>query len=104
MDLSATSLYHLRADQLRVECTESGLISSGSVRLLLRRLREFLRNAEMGGDELRDQEQAGAPVNVGSLNVSMHNAPGENNSSGMSGGSYTPVLVELVKQIPPLLS
>ena len=103
MDLSATSLYHLRADQLRVECIERGLISSGSVRLLRRRLREFLSNAEMGG-ELHDQEQAAAPVDVGSLNVSMHNGPGENNSSGISGGGYTPVLNELVKQIPPSLS
>ena len=80
------------------------LISSESVRLLRRRLREFLRNAEMGGDELRDQEQAGAPVDMGGFDVSMHNGPAGNNSLTMGGGSYTPVLVELVKQIPPLLS
>jgi len=104
MDLSATSLYRLRADQLRIECTERGLISSGSVRLLRRRLREFLTNVQMGGDELQDQQQTGAPVEVGSLNVSTHNGPGDNNSSAMGQCSYTPVLVELVKHIPPLLS
>lgn len=104
MDLSATSLYLLRVDQLRIECVKRGLVSSGSVRLLRRRLREFLRNSEMGGDDVYEHEQAAAAVDAGSFNVSMHNGPAENNNSGTNGSNYSPVLMGLVKQIPPLLS
>ena len=104
MDLSATSLYLLRVDQLRIECVKRGLASSGSVRLLRGRLREYLRNLEMGGDEVYDHEQAAAAVDAGNFNVSMHNGPGENNNSGINGNNYSSVLMGLVKQIPPLLS
>jgi len=58
----------------------------------------------MGGDELQGEEHAGAPVDMGGLDVSMHNGPAGNNSLAMGEVSYTLVLVELVKQIPPLLS
>ena len=71
MALSATSLYYLRADQLRDECAVRGLISSGPVHLLRRRLREFLRSAEMGGVSLPGGEQISAPVDVMNLNSSV---------------------------------
>jgi hypothetical protein len=58
----------------------------------------------MGGAELLDQDQASAPVDGGSLNISPPNVLAENNSQGMGGSSNTPVLLELVKQVPPLLS
>ena len=103
MALSATSLYHLRVDQLSVECDERGLISTGSVQLLRRCLREILRSTEMGGDELRDQDQAGAPVDIGGLDVSMHNSPAGSSSQAMGGVNYTPGLVELVKQVSPVI-
>jgi len=38
---------------------------------LRRRLREFLRNSEMGGDDVYEHEQAAAAVDAGSFNVSM---------------------------------
>ena len=50
----------------------------------------------MGGDELRHQDQAGAPVDIGALDVSTPNSPAGNNSLAMGGGNYTPVSVELV--------
>jgi hypothetical protein len=107
MDLSATSLYHLRADQLRKECTERGLIASGSVQLLRHRLREFLDKIEMGGPELVNQEQASAPVDSGGLNTTLPNVFVEDNSNdnqAVMGRNNTPVLLELIKQVPPLLS
>jgi hypothetical protein len=58
----------------------------------------------MGGAELLDQDQANAPVDRGSLNISPPSVLAENNSQFMGGRSNTPVLLELVKQVPPLLT
>jgi hypothetical protein len=75
------------------------------VQLLRQRLREFLGKTEIGGTELLNQEQASAPVDSGGLNTPPPNVVVENNNNqAIVGRNNTPVLLELVKQVPPLLS
>jgi len=47
MALSASGLYRLSAEQLRIECSERGLSSSGSVRVLRAWLANHLKADEM---------------------------------------------------------
>ena len=91
-------------DQLRAECAQRGLSCGGSVQLLSRRLTDFIRKVEMGGDELQDQDLSDAPVDADGLNFFVPNGSAGRNSLGMAMGNYSPMLFELVKQVPPLLS
>ena len=95
MTLSATSLYCLSAEQLRLECSARGLSASGPVRELRRHLTEYIRNAAMGGADVGSQDQASAPVEE----LNSHN-------SGRCEGKIdqTPVLLGLLKQVSPLSS
>jgi hypothetical protein len=51
MALSASGLYRLSAEQLRAECSERGLNSSGPVRLLRSRLADYLKADQMDREE-----------------------------------------------------
>ena len=62
MALSATSLYYLSAEQLRLECSARGLSASEPVRELRRHFTEYIRNATMGGVDAAPQDHASAPV------------------------------------------
>jgi hypothetical protein len=57
-------LYRLSAEQLRVECSEPGLNCSGPVRVLRRRLAEYLRSGPMDhmGENL--DTQASVPAGI----------------------------------------
>jgi hypothetical protein len=59
----------------------------------------------MGGTELMNQEQASAPVDSGGSNsISPNVFIEKDNNQAVIGGNGTSVLLELVKQIPPLSS
>jgi len=97
MALSASGLYRLSAEQLRVECSERGLSSSGPVRVLRARLANYLKADQM--DRKEEQQDAQASVAAAILN------PGsEEGSQGDSGFNRTQVLSDLLKQIKPLSS
>ena len=94
MALSATSLYYLSADQLRVECSARGLSASGPVRELRRHLTQYIKNRAMGGVDVTSQDQASAPVEE----LNRHNSVSNNIETKMD---QTPVFLEMLKHVPP---
>ena len=67
MALSATTLYRLTVDQLRLEFSERGLSSGGPARELRRRLAYHLRNGPM--EDMKEQHSSQASVPAGMSNV-----------------------------------
>jgi len=97
MALSASGLYRLSAEQLRVECSERGLGSSGPVRVLRARLANYLKADQM--DRKEEQQDGQASVAAAILNPGSEECP-----QGDSGFNRTQVLSDLLKQIKPLSS
>jgi hypothetical protein len=101
MALSASDVYHSAGDKLRQVCLEQGLDSTGSVRSLQQRLVEHLRS---------DQSEATGRVDMAQASTMTDSEPevGVTVSGGGSHGSGvdspTPVLVELLRQVPSLSS
>jgi hypothetical protein len=60
MALSASEVYRLAVDKLRLECSERGVDSSGPVQSLRRRLDDYVKGGQM--DSVPDQEAAQASV------------------------------------------
>ena len=102
--LSATSVYYLDAEQLRFECSARGLSTGGDVRDLRRRLAEFIKSDVMDGVDTRRDEQASESGEV--VNTELPPASVAASGIGLSvdRSNHTSVLVDLLKQIPPLLS
>jgi len=96
MALSASGLYWLSAEQLRVECSERGLSSSGPVHVLQGRLADYLKADPMD----RKEEQQGTQASVAAAILN----PVSEGPHGDSGFSRTQVLSDLLKQIKPLSS
>jgi len=69
MALTASTLYQLSGDQLRVECEERGLSCSGPVQELRSRLAEFLRSSAM------DRHNTQASVPAGTVDTGMDPPP-----------------------------
>jgi hypothetical protein len=103
MALSASEVYHLTVDKLRLVCSERGLDSSGPV-LLLRRLADYVKSSQM--DSVPDQEAAQASVQTSVMNNVVESVPPTLGlgSHGSSEGCQTPVVMELLRQFSPLLS
>ena len=97
MALSATLLYYLSADQLRVECSARELSPSGPVRELRRRLTQYIKNGAMGGVDVASRDQASASVEE----LGRHNSVSNNIETKMD---QTPVFLEMLKHVPPLSS
>jgi len=97
MALSASGLYRLSAEQLRVECSERGLSSSGLVRELRSRLANSLKADQM--DRKEEQQDSQASVAAAMLNPGSDEGP-----QGDGGFNRTQVLGDLLKQIKPLTS
>ena len=97
MALSATSLYYLSADQLRVECSARELSASGPVRELRRHLTQYIKNRAMGGVDVASQDQASGPVEE----LDRHNSVSNNIETKMD---QTPVFLEMLKHVPHLSS
>jgi len=97
MALSASGLYRLSAEHLRVEFSERGLSSSGPVRVLRSRLANYLKADQM--DRKEEQQDTQASVAAAILNPGSEEGP-----QGDSGFNWTQVLSDLLKQIKPLSS
>ena len=97
MTLSASGLYRLSAEQLRVECSERGLSSSGLVREFRSRLSNSLKADQM--DRKEEQQESQASVAVAMLNPGSDEGP-----QGDGGFNRTRLLGDLLKQIKPLTS
>ena len=97
MALSASGLYRLSAEQLRVECSERGLSSSGLVRELRSRLANSLKADQMDRKEEQQDSQASAAA-------AMLSPGSDEGPQGDSGFNLTHVLSDLLKQIKPLTS
>lgn len=97
MALSASGLYRLSAEQLRVECSERGLSSSEPVRVLRSRLAEYLKADKMDRKEEQRETQASGAAAI--LDPGSEGAP-----QGDSGFNRTQVLNELLRQVQPLSS
>jgi len=95
--LSASGLYRLSAEQLRVECSERGLSSSGPVRVLRSRLTNSLKAEQM--DRKGEQQYTQASFAAAVLNPGSREGP-----QCDSGFSRTQVLSDLLKPIKPLSS
>ena len=97
-------LLRLSADQLRLECSVRGLSCCGPVRELRRRLAEFLRRSVMERFELQHDTQASVPAGVLNTGFDPPPPPHDEGTQCTCGISQTPVLVDLLKQVEPLLS
>ena len=51
--LSATSVYYLDVDQLRLQCATRNLSTDGGVRQLRQRLADFVKGNAMGGVDMQ---------------------------------------------------
>jgi hypothetical protein len=104
MALSASEVYHLTVDELRLACSERGLETSGPVLSLHRRLAEHVKSTKI--DLASDQETHQASGQTNSMGNVIEPVPPTHdlNSHGSSEGCQTPVVVELLRQISPLLS
>ena len=106
MAVSVAGVYRLAVEELRVQCVERGLDSTGPVKVLRRRLVDHIRSSLMDGVEQQQQPvvQVSVPTHL-ELNgaedlppIFMSNFPGN------SGDSTMQVLIELLRQISPLMS
>jgi len=64
MDLSASEVYYLAADELRQQCVDRGLSYSGSVRTLRQRLVRHIKSDSMQVSCKEDAEQASASADL----------------------------------------
>ena len=95
MALSVTAVYRLTVEQLRLECTERGLCSGGTVRDLRSRLADHLRSGQM--EDTKEQDPVQASVSAGMLGDDHTVAPPpEDSFQSVGGDSQTRVLVDLL--------
>ena len=104
MALRASEIYKLTAEELRDLCSEEGLDSAGPVRLLRQRLVDHLTTSMMGSKQDTETEQASVRTDL-SLDATHGGAQNPTNGSHVGGGDNTvPVVVELLRKVPPLSS
>ena len=103
MALSATRVYQLSGDQLRLECAERGLQLGGTVRELRCRLVDYLRCSQMEDDKEHSPVQASDSAGtLEGANTAVPPAAGPLQSG--NGENQARVLVDLLRQIKPLES
>jgi len=101
MALSASDVYHLTGDELRQVCLEQGLDSAGPVRSLRQRLVDYVRSGQLDESVYGKMAQAGTMTDS---EVKVGTPESNGCSHASSGDSPVPVLVELLRQVPPLSS
>jgi hypothetical protein len=101
MAISASDVYHLTGDKLRQVCLEQGLDSTQSVRSLRQRFVEHLKSDRLEATGRVDTAQA-STMTASESEVGVTVSGGASHGSGVD--SPTPVLVELLRQIPSLSS
>jgi hypothetical protein len=104
MDLSVSDVYHLTVDKLKLVCLARGLDSSGPVRILRQTLSKHVRDSKMQASGDEGSVQVGSPSESGDEAGAADPPQRGDVLRGGSGGSQVVVLVELLRQIPPLKS
>jgi hypothetical protein len=96
MALSASEVYHLTVDKLRLACSERGLETSRPVLRLCRRLAEHVKSAQM---DLDPDQETQASVQNNNMDNELEYVPLTLglNSHGSSEACQTPVVVELLR-------
>ena len=104
MALSGSDIYRLNAEQLRKCCVERYLCADGPVRVLRRRLADYVRVNMTDQQRLPGASQASVPNDL----VPDHfvTTPPISNEVSQGGGvgSQFAVLLDLLRQVKPLLS
>jgi hypothetical protein len=104
MDVSASDVYRLTADELRQVCFNRGLDCSGPVRELGQRLSEQIKSTKMQTPPDEDLNQMSVTTDVGDRAGTPVPQPGGDALPGGSGGGPVTILVELLRQLSPLRS
>jgi len=106
MAVSVAGVYRLAVEELRVQCVERGLDSTGPVKVLRRRLVDHIRSSLMDGVQQQQQPvvQASVPTHLESNGAEGLSPIFMSSFPGNSGDSSMQVLIELLRQIPPLRS
>jgi hypothetical protein len=106
MALSASDVYHLTVDELRLACSERDLDASGPVLELRRRLADHVKSARMVRDPVLETQAKQASVQNSDIDNTMESVspPVGLDSHGSAEGCQTPVVVELLRQVSPLRS
>ena len=104
MAVSASGVYRLAVEELREQCAERGLDSSGPVRVLRRRLADHIKSGQMDGAQDRPLAQASVPTDLDSNGAGSVSPIGLYGSHGGSADGQTIVLVELLLHVSPLSS
>ena len=102
MAISVAEVYRLAVDELRKQCVERGIDSSGPVRVLRRRLVDHIRSNQM--DEVGQQppiDQARVPTDLESNGVENVSPIRVYCSHDGSGDGPVRVLIELLRQVSP---
>ena len=102
MDVSASDVYRLTADELKQVCFSRGLDCRGPLRALLQRS-EQINSTKMQTPPDEVSNQTGITTDVGDRAGTPVPQPGDALHSGSEGGPMT-ILVELLKQLSPLRS
>ena len=102
MDLTATQIYKLSLLQLRQLCVAEGLSNTGTVRELRPRLLRHLKEGSMADQQEDKMRQASDRTDSSADSVPIRPPIVNDNSHVGSGDGPVPVLVELMRQVPPL--
>jgi len=103
MDLSASEMYYLAADELRQQCVDR-LSYSGLVRTLRQRLVRHIKSDSMQASSKEDAEQASASADLVQKVVGTASLRYSNGPHGCGEDGHGAVLVELLRQIPSVAS
>ena len=101
MALSVSEVYYLSGETLRQACLERCLDHSGPVRELRQRLAEHIRSGPIDPPEVR---QVSATTDLGNNTGTDIPPIVPSGSHGSGGEGAVPVLVELLRPVPPLSS
>jgi len=102
MVLTATQIYKLSLRQLRQLCVDVGFSGTGPVRELRKALVRHLKEGPMAEHHEAKMPQASAPTDRSTDSIPIRPLVVDDNSHVGSGDGAVPVLVELMRQVPPL--
>ena len=100
--LTATDIYKLSVHELRQLCADEGLNSTGPVRVLRQRVVRHLKECTMASQQEAKTPQASAPTDLSADSILTRPLNANDYSHVGSSDGSVPVLVELMRQVPPL--
>jgi hypothetical protein len=98
MNVLASDVYRLTADELRQVCFSRGLDCRGPVRALRHSLSEQIKSTKMQTPSDEDSNQTGVTTDVGDRAGTPVPQPGGHTLHAGSGGGPVTILVELLRQ------